>query len=444
MTPDTPLEVMPPDHSVRSHARFSPSKLNYLDVEIGGCPGFDNRQSETTQAAEEGTAQHEILDRLLQQALAEDYFGGKEVSFEGYLFMARIREKVKWDDDTDYRLRFCARSVEKYLKGATFKNTHCEQRVNVYDAEGKVMMYGHFDVLMERGTSAVLADWKFGVNPVPDAEINRQGLAYALGVFQKWHHLNQVAVMFVQPKLNLVSTAVYKRSQLPEMIRTIKRIFDLATATQDPKADPAIAEAFLNPGDACAYCGRFTSCPAYLAKMQKAVVLVGGLAVPDNLHLEAIDTPEKAALAAAWCDFLTDKLPDIKSRCKEVVKAAGGEAKFVAPDGTTYEYTIAQRNLDRGLGGALEVAEALKDWATEAQVLGAASLSLGKLTDIVVPAIQESAAGQGEELTKKAATERLENHLSSLGLLTRPDGHIEVLKKKSVQKTKKPKVKALT
>jgi len=77
MTPDTPLEVMPPDHSVRSHARFSPSKLNYLDVEIGGCPGFDNRQSETTQAAEEGTAQHEILDRLLQQALAEDYFGGK-------------------------------------------------------------------------------------------------------------------------------------------------------------------------------------------------------------------------------------------------------------------------------------------------------------------------------------------------------------------------------
>jgi hypothetical protein len=89
---------------------------------------------------------------------------------------------------------------------------------------------------------------------------------------------------------------------------------------------------------------------------------------------------------------------------------------------------MRERSADRKLGSAVEIAEVFKEFATPAEVLGAATLALGKLEDIVAKAILEVKKATGERLTKKAASEMIHATLDAHGLITRPDGKIRFLK----------------
>lgn len=69
-----------------------------------------------------------------------------------------------------------------------------------YRAMGEVLYFGTCDLLivdLANGTGIII-DWKTGGNPVPEAECNWQGAAYALAAMQMYN-LHRVAVVFYNP-----------------------------------------------------------------------------------------------------------------------------------------------------------------------------------------------------------------------------------------------------
>lgn len=395
---------------------------------MGGCPGFGSDDS-TSAAAEEGTEHHEVLDRITKEWWA---LGPRRGTLEGYLFARRV--DLKWPDEVDYLYRFCAQSVDKYLASAT--GLLQEQRIEIFGLDGALLTWGHFDLLIIIGEVGILVDWKFGQIPVEPADTNRQGFAYAIGCLQEHYRLQKIGVMFVQPRLRWVSRVMFNRTDLPRLLGVVRPIIfnaqKKAALFDDPTSDKEALAEGLNPGSACDYCNRAALCPAYLGKLQVAAPRFGGLPAPADFNLDAIDTPEKAAVAHAWANFLKDKLKEITARCMEIAEANGGQLSVTHPDGTVLKFAVGERAVDRTLGPAPLVAECLAQWVAPEQVLAAADLALGRLEDLVVPAMQE----QNEDLTKKAAREILESHLEAHGMLSRPDGRIKYL-----HRVKEPKSK---
>jgi len=445
-----------PDHAARSHDKISPSKLNYLDPEVGGCPGF-RQDAGTSAAAEDGTRLHEILDGVIKVGVRDHWFNGASRvavnlpklpsgSLTSLLHAERIR--VGWDDLTDWALTYCAGEVDKFIVGLPPECIEPEIRVDVFDADGTTqIMYGHPDLcLIVKKGMAVVFDWKFGYNPVHHASVNRQGLAYAVGFLQRHPEINTVGVIFIQPKRGEITKGVFHRKDIHLHIKKIKSIRDRARATaarlDHPQSSPSLCIEELNPGDACEYCNRFGSCSAVARMLPIAVQKTGGLPeLSVDLKIDAIQTPQQAALAMAWVQFLDkDALSKIKSQCMDIARLNGGRISFTAPDGTEFAYKIQRDQFDRVVGDATQVAETLSGYVATSQVLGAAKLSIGRLTDIVVPAIQaRHEAETGEAMTKKAGEEQMCSLLESVSLLSRPDGFTESLRREKVAKTPKQK-----
>lgn len=440
-------------HAARSHDKISPSKLNYLDPEVGGCPGFRQDQSSNA-ASEDGTRLHEILDGVIKVGVRDHWFNSAgrapvnlpklpSGSLTSLLHTERIR--VGWDDLTDWSLNYCAQEVDKFIVGLPPECVEPEIRVDVLDEDGSQIMYGHPDLcLIVRQDMAVVFDWKFGYNPVLHASVNRQGLAYAVGFLQRHPEIKTVGVIFIQPKRGEITKGVFHRKDIHLHIKKIKAIRDnartVAARLDYPQSNPSTCIEELNPGDACEYCNRFGSCAAVIQKLPVAVQKTGGLPeLSVDLKLEAIETPAQAALAMAWVQFLDkDALSKIKSRCMDIARANDGRISFTAPDGTEFAYKIQKDQFDRVVGDAVQVAETLSGYVETSQVLGAAKLSIGRLTEIVVPAIQaRHEAETGEAMTKKAGEEQMCSLLESVSLLSRPDGYTESLRREKVAKTPK-------
>ena len=121
---------------------------------------------------------------------------------------------------------------------------------------------------------------------------------------------------------------------------------------------------------------------------------------------------------------------EIKQRAFELAELNGGEIACTLPGGETVTYCVTEKNADRSLGSAIEISEALKEFLTPEEVLGAAELAITKLEPIAKNALVEAAAARGERLTKKSAWEQVCSTLEANGLLTRPDQKVRFLKRR--------------
>lgn len=401
------------NHSIRTHHPYGPSKLNYLDPRVGGCLGFFQEDS-TSEAAEDGTALHEIVERVLR-----DYLANGKGSLTSFAFASRI--KYKWDDDSDNLLVYVWAFLEPRLKPGC--QVFLEIKATLLRDDGSEINYGSLDLFItyKDGTS-LLVDWKFGYVPVLPAETNRQGWNYLAACGQMFPDVKSIEVAFVMPRIQWTSTFVFGRERFAELTTQVGQ---LVAQADDPSWDTVGWEQPLNPGAACKYCSKHITCSAYLGQFKQGVVALGGLSLPTHINIDAIDTPERAALAKTWVDFLELAIKPIKARALELAKANSGEIRAELPDGSEVKYKVFEKALSRGVGDAVKVAELLKDWVGPDQVLGAASLALGDLTKIVVASRQNSEDG----LSKKQATKDLISLLELNGLLTREDGETEYLKK---------------
>jgi len=114
----------------------------------------------------------------------------------------------------------------------------------------------------------------------------------------------------------------------------------------------------------------------------------------------------------------------------------GGQIEAVLPDGQVVRYEMKSRGVNRELGSAVEIAECLKDIVMPTQLLGAAKLGLEKTLELAAPALLEVNPEVG---TKKGAREAILSLLEAHGLVTKPDGKVEFLKRTKVPQTNNTK-----
>lgn len=447
-----PVEILTPDHSVRKHHKRGPSKLGYIDE----CPAFTSTDG-SSEAAEQGTRLHEIMDWIVSKY--------KTLNCSTPLFdiLSDYAKENPIDDDERSLLAFCIRELNKWLPQAS--EIFNETRVIVENPDGSELTHGSLDLLLVfKSGNALLIDLKFGWLPVMPAPSNLQGRAYALGALMARHDLNKIGVMFIQPKLGLVDTAVYHRRQLNDMFQTIRRTIDRAEAFE---RDPVGNQGMMKSGDYCSYCAlsKAGTCPAKLSQLRAVATTRSSL--PTMPSLDVIDTPEKAALARYWVELIEQEgfLSGVKDKAKEFAQNNGGSISVTLPDGEIIAYAIQERGHDRVLGEALEVAKVLESFLTLEEILGCADLSIGKLEDIGVRALYEAenevpeskisgaetqldalvtsgaltktaAAKKLKEIkaanpriTKKEAKEKFSGLLEAHGVLSKPDGKIPVLKR---------------
>ena len=210
--------VVEPDHQSRAHAKYSPSSLTYREI----CPGWenDNDPNKDNSAAEEGTRCHEAMEKESTAGLTEEQTLMVEMCL-GYI------NDLKTD------------------KTKVFKET----RLAILD------QFGTADWVLVHGTKADLIDTKFGRRSVPDAEVNAQLQAYALGVWDKWTSVEEITVHILLPRRDEVSVHVFQRSADYANVR-------LRIETIIARAKEALPEFFNPTPSGCQYCGRKGKCGA--------------------------------------------------------------------------------------------------------------------------------------------------------------------------------------
>jgi len=246
------------------HARYSPSSFAYREI----CPGFVNRE-EAGPAAEEGSLLHRAVE-------TGDIDGLNEEQSQ----CAQMCLRLVAEQETEFR-------PEKVF---------AEHKVSICDG----LTFGTADRIAINGTRALLFDYKFGRNPVPDAEENPQLQAYAIGIFEEFTTVEEVKVFILLPRRDEVSSALYRRSDLNRLRLRVQTIIARCEA----------AEPELRATDHCLYCAAQGTCPAL---HKHALTIAAGyqdeLKLPDEFHPSKITDPatmSRALIVARvlekWCD----------------------------------------------------------------------------------------------------------------------------------------------
>lgn len=414
------------------------------------CSGYESQEGETSQAAEDGTRLHEILDKLIS-----DYKASTDKRpLTDRLYEEFLAGQLSCDEDELHLLDFCTKNVDKFLKSATEIDN--EIRVTIFKPDGSELNYGSLDVRLDLGRGAALViDYKFGWIPVEHARSNMQGKGYALGTLQECSQFQTVSVMFLQPKLNTVTTATFKREQMYEMYAEIEAIISAAQA----------ANKTLRPNPYCDFCKHAAAPCTALVKTASAVVAkYDAPDIPDIFDGLTITKPEQALAAFYLLDRLETLISKggIRQKALEMAQAAGGKLSAEI-GGKLLTLEVKHRKSARSANSPAMIADVLKDVLTPEQVLGCCDPSITKLeevfseeyvarakaeADAVLQSAEKEAANltdkklasqllkQAKEtakslrVTKKAAAEILNDTLRVEGLVTSGEGLVPYLKLK--------------
>lgn len=418
---------------VRTHHKFGMSKLNYLDA----CSGYESRPG-TSAAAEDGTRLHDIM-QTTAKLVAQDV---RNKTFRA------VSKNFQLDDEDRGLLNYCSDEVDRWL-GKGFTDLKIETKVTIrrpvhtplciggdkgpcncpVQWTGTELNHGFIDLLMCKGIIGVLHDYKFGWEPVPDAEINKQGLGYSLAILQEFPALEKVGCIFTQPRLGRTTRKVYTRADMPAMYATVKRIIDDALA-------PAKR---LNPGTQCDYCLHNGTCAALAATGVRALQVFEPMPMPLTFDGLKIETTEDLIKALYVRDrlraFFAEANKTLDDRAKELLRVSPGQRlEHRLPDGQVVTVELKHRKAPRTAHSPLLIADALaptlgQDTAMSV-VLSACDPQITKLEDNFADKLVEASKNDptAERMTKKHAKEILDATLRAEGLVTAADRPVEYLK----------------
>lgn len=215
---------------VGKHARLAPSAFKGYEV----CPSY-LPNDEVTKAGERGTKLHEIMRH--REAPAE------VLSDEDASQLFLISEYVRPFEQA------AAQARNKILREHEFDLTKLK-------IEGCDKGTGDLLILDKRAGHVDLFDYKFGAWEVDDAEVNIQTAIYALGTFDEFPWAHELSVHVLQPALDMVSTAVFRRddSAVTTLLLRARTIADRVNAQ---------AGKVFNPNaDVCLWCDNKAHCQA--------------------------------------------------------------------------------------------------------------------------------------------------------------------------------------
>lgn len=257
------------------HAKHGPSSLKNKEI----CSHWQNRPGSSA-AAEEGTMMHAAAETGHLDGLNPEQ-------------IAQVRE--------------CLDAVDQLQSEIPGGLRYTELQVDVCG-----LTFGTADVVLIGANIAAVIDYKMGRIPVDDAEVNLQGWAYALGVFDLFG-VDSVKVAFLQPRCDLRTEHTFTRAADYDRMKT--RVATVIERAEDPESP------FCPHPTNCQYCGAKATCPALASK---ALAIVEKL--PDALKLPAvmdplqIAEPDQMALALRLAPVLIEWANAVKAHALEMVR----------------------------------------------------------------------------------------------------------------------------
>ena len=338
------------------------SGLKYAEI----CPGFSNDSDGDTLAADEG--------KLLHKACETGDLTGLT-------------------DEQKEQVEKCLGFIAPMVVGADRDLREQEMRVPIINRRGIV------DRLIVKNRTAYAIDWKFGRNPVDDAEINNQGQAYALALLKGMPDIERVVVLFVSPRCNDISKGEFTQVDVPRLETRIMTILARRAAVFEEAR-----EDLLNPTDEiCRYCGNRGTCPALYSK---ALVVAQNYAdtqldIPPKFHPSTWTTPEEHSIGRRLALVLEKWVESVKSHNLQFVMDAGQ---------TIPGFEMKTKSGKREIRDTLAAYAALKDDLTVEEFLAACGpVSMTKLEEAVA-----ARAKRGEKSKRKEA---LYERLTDMGIL---------------------------
>jgi len=350
------------------HADISPSSLNYR----AQCRQWTNRIQTDTRYADEGTLLHDAVEKDNPDAL-----DGEQLTV--------------YD------------SIQNFLKPLQDGAQAIHREVRFQIKLGKHSTFGTCDRFIVRPNGlAHLIDFKFGRNAVPEANVNLQALAYAVGAFDRVTQVQRIQAWLLSPRRNEASSVILDRKNLEAYRAKLEKLFDELTVSA-----PATA------CDACAYCGKLATCPAVLktaanvAARYEPATLDGEL---PEIHPSGMTTEQLDSLAMPLARVLERWVDSVKA---ELLSRALAGAPL---DHHTTMTRAAAVNIE-------DASTALKVSGLEVEAfLGAATVSLAKLRTVI-----RAGAKRGE---KDSAEEQFLSRLSAAGVKVDAEKKITYLRKK--------------
>ena len=153
------------------HAKLSPSSAERWMTCPGSVALSEGYADSSSAAADEGTAAHELAERIL--------LGAKGDALVGLL----AQNGVEWTAEMLQDVLRYTQSVQAL--GAVDGTLLVEQRLPISEWTGEAGAHGTADAVILAGTELIVADLKFGRGVVVDADENKQLRIYALAALRE-------------------------------------------------------------------------------------------------------------------------------------------------------------------------------------------------------------------------------------------------------------------
>lgn len=349
------------------HAKHGPSSLPYKSK----CSHYDSvdEPGEYKPAAEEGTLLH---------------------------LATETGDLSSLDEEQSDCVNLCLSYRDSLIKKDSI--VMLEEKVWVND-----ITWGTADVSIITGDHADVVDYKFGRNPVDSAEVNLQGWAYLLGLWDhpKGRHCTTGTIHFLLPRRNEVSYATFDRADSEEEM--LEKISAVVTMAEDPSSP-------YTTGTHCRYCSLKADCPAFtnhaLQHLPKAEALP--IANPEEFSLA---NPDNVA-----------KLLDLKPIMEDFFKRLNKKAlEHVLQGNEIPGYELMSRSSSRTLRDVASVWATVEEYGVDQfEFLDKCRINIKDLDSLVKEA---SDKGQKEKKVKEVHEKLTEDGLEVTA------GTIQYLKK---------------
>ena len=352
------------DHSQRGHATYSPSSLKALEI----CPLYQKDNDKAPHPITlRGTAMHEAIET------------GKVEGLDPYEI-----EMVKT----------CLDFQAEWSMDSTWAN-YPERKMATPGGQ-----WGYCDNLFVRGREAVLLDWKFSTRVQTEVENNVAAQAYVWGVLNDFPDVMEVAVHYVYPRLDVVSSRVFTRDDMEKIELRVETIIARAKLADPTKAMPT--------EENCLYCSAKATCPALhkLALPLAQEYKKDELTIIDEYHPSQISDPNVMAKAMAVATIMEEWAGSVKFHANQMRRETGVEIPG---------YTWASRKGDAVVNSAALVKFTADEFGlTDDDMVSAMSLSVSKLAEKIG---ERAPTGK-----KKSQIEAFKNELIDSGAIElKPD-----------------------
>lgn len=155
-----------------AHARLSPSSASRWMTCPGSAALCDGEEDEGSEYAAEGTAAHELAERILLGAVGKLLVG------------QRAENGVRWTKDMLRDVMIYVTLVQDMV-ASTGGKLHVEVKVPIGHLTGEEGANGTSDIVIETDTEIIVCDLKFGRGVEVSAVENEQLRIYALGALHK-------------------------------------------------------------------------------------------------------------------------------------------------------------------------------------------------------------------------------------------------------------------